>query len=89
MGFNTEKNRIEYEEGGKMLAEILFPDSSDGVVDITRTFVDEVLRGQGMAGKLMQRAAEEIRATNRRAIPSCSYAVKWFGEHDEYKDILA
>ena len=40
--------------------------------------VDEALRGRGMAGQLMQRAAEHLRASGRKAVPVCSYAAAWF-----------
>lgn len=36
-------------EDGKLLAEITFPTGEDGVADIDHTFVDESLRGQGVA----------------------------------------
>ena len=66
-----------------------FPEGEDGTVAITRTFVDEALRGQGMAGQLMQRAAEHLRAGGKKAVPVCSYAVAWFEKHPEYADVLA
>lgn len=88
MPFIVSENKIEYEENGRILAEISFPAKENGVVDICRTFVDDALRGQGMAGKLMENAAAEIRKTNRKAVPTCSYAVKWFEQHEDYADIL-
>ena len=51
MPFITEKNRIVYQQDGQTLAEITFPDFEDGVVNIDHTFVDPVLRGQGVAGQ--------------------------------------
>ena len=58
-----------------------FPEGEGGAAAITRTFVDEALRGQGMAGQLMQRAAEHLRASGRKAVPVCSYAAAWFKKH--------
>ena len=53
MEFRQEPGRIWAEDqDGKLLAEILFP-SREGKASITRTFVDDSLRGQGIAGKLM------------------------------------
>ena len=43
-------------EDGKLLAEITFPTGEDGVADINHTFVDESLRGRGVAGQLVQAA---------------------------------
>lgn len=50
MEFQKEPGRIfALGEDGKLLAEITFPTGEDGVADINHTFVDESLRGQGVA----------------------------------------
>ena len=89
MSFIVSEEKIEYEENGKVLAEVCYPTQALGIVDIVHTFVDPSLRGRGMADKLMQHAADELRQSGRKAVPSCSYAAKWFNEHREYADILA
>lgn len=37
---------------------------------------------------MMERIARSLRETGRKAIPTCSYAKKWFGQHPEYADVL-
>ena len=69
-------------------AEATFPEFAPGVVNIDHTFVDETLRGQGVAAQMMERIACSLRETGRKAIPTCSYAKKWFGQHSEYADVL-
>jgi len=89
MDFIVEKNRIyKLDENGKLLAEVLFPESEDGTVTITRTFVDDSLRGQGVAGKLILALTEELKSQGKPAEPACSYAVKWFGDHPEYNHLI-
>jgi predicted GNAT family acetyltransferase len=88
MAFMVGGDKIEYEENGEILAEVCFPALEDNLVDLCHTYVSDKLRGQGMAGRLMERAAEELRKTNRRAVLTCSYAIKWFSEHEGYDDIL-
>ena len=73
---------------GKEVARIDFPALPGGVVDIRRTFVDESLRGQGIASRLMKTVADKVRSEGKRVRSSCSYAVKWFDEHKDYRDIL-
>lgn len=73
---------------GQMIAEIDFPEQQPGVVNITHTFVDDSLRGQGVAGKITQAAADQLRLEGRKAALSCSYAIRWFGSHPEYADVL-
>ncbi len=89
MEYSIEKNRVVYKDGGRELGQVVFPAVNIGVVKITHTFVDESLRGQGIAAGLMQRAADSLRASGRHAMPQCSYAVKWFEEHPEYANVLA
>lgn len=88
MSFVVLENTIVYKEDGKVLAEVAFPPIGIGTVDICHTLVDDALRGQGMAGQLMERAAKELRKTKRKAVPTCSYAVKWFDEHPDFADVL-
>lgn len=88
MNFIHEPNRIyAVNEANKIIAEVTFPELTPGVVTINRTFVDESLRGQGIAGKLMEAAARQIQKDQKKANPTCSYAVRWLDEHDEYKAI--
>lgn len=88
MPFQTETNRIYYEQNGQLLAEITFPALPDGSVNIDHTYVDESLRGQGVAGHLMEQTVQTLRATGRKAVATCSYAKKWLATHEEARDIL-
>jgi predicted GNAT family acetyltransferase len=88
MAFVIYKNTIVYKEDGKVLAEVAYPPTGIDTVDICRTHVDDALRGQGIAGQLMERTAIELRKTCRKAALTCDYAIKWFGQHPEYDDIL-
>lgn len=87
MNFQTEPGRIFAMDGEKLLAEVVFP-NREGVAAITRTFVDDSLRGQGVAGQLMDAAAAQIRADGNRARPICSYAKSWFERHPEAGDLI-
>lgn len=93
MNFTHEANRIFYkDDSGKLLAEVLFPAADSGtvgIVEITRTFVDDSLRGKGVADKLLGAAYNDIKAQNKKAEATCSYAVKWFEKHEDKRDILA
>lgn len=89
MEWKKEAHRIYVEnEAGELLAEITFPEVESGVVDINHTFVSEVLRGQGMAGKLMSAAVETIRQNGWKTKTSCSYAEGWKGKHPEEAELF-
>lgn len=89
MEFIKENNRIYIEnESKQVIAEVTFPELKENVVNLNHTFVDGSLRGQGVAGKLVEAAAIEVRQNNKKLIPTCSYAVHWFETHKEYEDII-
>lgn len=78
MDFQTENNRIfKEDENGKVIAEITFHETEKGVFCIDRTFVDNSLRGQGIAGQLVQLAVDRISEQGGKATAVCSYAAKW------------
>ncbi len=78
MNFQKELNRIYCEnESGQVIAEITFPETEPHVFCIDHTFVDDSLRGQGVAGKLMTMAVEEIQSRNGKVTATCSYARHW------------
>ena len=89
MNFNYDKNRIYLpDDRDNTLAEVTFPSISDDTVNINHTFVDHSLRGQGVAGKLMKETAKFLQDQNKKEVLTCSYAVKWFGEHPEYEHLI-
>ena len=87
MEFQREPGRIYAMDGDKLIAEVTFP-AQDGVAVIDHTFVDDSLRGQGVAGKLVRAAADQIRADGQKAEVVCSYAKVWFENHLEEADLL-
>ena len=89
MEFNSQPGRLwATNEGGQLIAEITFPEEKPGVANINHTFVDGSLRGQGVAGQLVQGAVEQLRQHGMKAAATCAYAVKWFESHPEQQDIL-
>ena len=89
MEFQKSAGRIfALGEDGKVLAEVTFPTVKEGLVDIDHTFVDPSLRGQGVAGKLLRAAAQEMRSQGQKAKLTCSYAVTWFENHPEEQDLV-
>ena len=81
MNYITEQNRIfAQNESGKVLAEITFP-VSDNTATINHTFVDESLRGQGIASELVEMAYLQILKQGYDIQCTCSYAKKWMETH--------
>ena len=89
MNFQYEKNRIYLEtEAGELLAEIDFPMVGEDLADLNHTYVSDTLRGQGVAGKLMEAAIAVIRKNGWKARTSCSYAAGWMEKNPEEQDLL-
>ncbi|NLO09929.1 MAG: N-acetyltransferase [Clostridiales bacterium] len=54
------------------------------------TYVNPVLRGQGVAGELLKLLAEHLREKGLKATATCSYAVSWLNKNKEaYSDIIS
>lgn len=82
MEFTKENGRIFYESAeGKLLAEITYRETENGVFCIDHTFTDESLRGQGVAGALVEAAVNEITAKGGKVTATCSYAKHWLEKH--------
>ena len=77
----TETRISQKDENGRVVAEITFQETSLGIFVINHTFVDESLRGQGIASKLVQAAVDEIKKRGGQVQATCSYAKKWLKEH--------
>lgn len=89
MNFTYNPNQIAlFHSDSNLLAEVTFPDVDQNTVNITRTFVDDSLRGQGVAGQLMEAVAEHLRSQGKKAVLTCPYAINWFKKHPEYNDLM-
>ena len=58
-------------------------------VSADHTYVPDSMRGQGIAGKLVDALIDTARAKGWKVIPRCSYVVVAFRRHPEWNDVLA
>ena len=79
---------FEYELNGKSVAEITWV-LRDNVMHMDHTYVSDVLRGQGVAQKLLDAAAQYARENNYKMNAICSYVVSAFNKSDAYDDVKA
>ncbi|MFA5797035.1 MAG: GNAT family N-acetyltransferase [Candidatus Woesearchaeota archaeon] len=54
-----------------------------GALEFTHTFVPEALRGKGIARMIYDEISQYLKKHKLKAIPTCSYAEKYFREHRE------
>lgn len=79
---------IFLERDGERVAKIDYRRAASGAMEVHHTFVDESLRGQGMARKLVAEAVEHARTTDCKISPSCSAARAILQKTPEYHDVL-
>lgn len=91
MIWNYEPGRVYYvDETNTCLAEATFVFLDNRTVDINHTYVDPTLRGQGVAGEMMEAVALQLRQDGLKAVASCSYANAWLNKHrDSYADVIS
>ncbi|MCM3389717.1 GNAT family N-acetyltransferase [Ureibacillus chungkukjangi] len=79
---------FEYVQEGEKLAEIEWVENNH-IMDMNHTYVSNALRGQGVAKKLLDRAADYARENDLRMNAICSYVVSAFEKSEAYNDIKA
>lgn len=91
MDWKYEDGRIyALNEDNKLIAEATFSKTAESEVNIGHSFVSPSLRGQGVAGRMMELVAEHLRKNSLKAVASCSYANVWLKKHREsYSDIIS
>jgi predicted GNAT family acetyltransferase len=72
---NAEKGRFELDIAGQT-AFANYRRTDNGLV-IFHVETPRALRGQGLAGRLMEHVVEAARSEGRDLIPFCSYASSW------------
>lgn len=79
MEYIIEQNRIYAKnESNKIVAKIDFEKIEEKTYNIYHTFVDESLRGHGIANELVTRAYKEITEVRKSKVTAtCGYASKW------------
>ena len=56
-------------------------------INMIKTYVPIELRGQGIAGKIVEEGLKYAKLNFYNVIPSCSYVDAYIMKHDEYKSI--
>jgi uncharacterized protein len=74
---------------GRRIAELTYVRSGESVIVINHTFVDESLRGHGIARKLLDAAVAWARMNQVRIVPECSYARVVFARDASIREVLA
>lgn len=82
---NVAEHRFETWIDGKLSKLDYIEDDKNFV--ITHVGVQPELRGQGVAGKIVQVGLEYAKERSLRVVPMCSYAAAYIRRHPEYAEL--
>lgn len=71
------------------IAEISYVWSDEHKIIADHTWVDDSLRGQGIARQLLDTLVEFARENNLKIFPTCSYVVTMFKREKSFADVVA
>ena len=82
---NADEHRFETWVDGYLSKLDYIQDGKNFV--ITHVGVSPELRGQGIAGKIVEVSLEYAKARSLRVVPMCSYAAAYIRKHPEYAEL--
>jgi len=85
---NDERSQYELWVGDVLSGLITFRSRPERIVMI-HTEVDERLEGQGLGGRLVSGALDDVRARGLRVTPLCPFVAAYIREHPVYADLVA
>ena len=75
-------------DSNEKVAYVKFPKVKDDIVCVQSTYVSDSLRGKGIASKLLEALYDDLKQSSKKAILSCSYAIKWFEKNIDKQDVI-
>ncbi len=70
-------------------AEITFKPKDEHTIIADHTYVSDELRGEGIAGKLLEALIDYARKEDKKIVPVCSYVKNKMERTEEYHDLIA
>lgn len=73
----------------KPIAEITYKEKDEETIIVDHTYVSEELRGQGIAGKLVEVIVRFAREEGLKIVPLCPYVKTKMENTESYRDLIA
>ena len=77
------------ERDGRHIAEITYQYQNEATIVADHTWVDNSLRGQGVARQLLDVLVAFAREKQLKIVPTCSYVDVMFQREAEFADVVA
>ena len=84
---DKEQSRYEAHRGGETVAIADYV-KQPGIVSFTHTETFAGHKGQGIAGKVIDRALRDAADEGLEVMPFCSFVVDYIGAHPEFLDLV-
>jgi len=84
---NPDQERFEIRADGELAGFVQYQ-LRDGVIAFTHTQTDRQLRGQGIAGHLIESSLDSARERHLAVLPYCPFVRSWIAEHPAYADLI-
>jgi predicted GNAT family acetyltransferase len=84
---DKEQSRYEVHLGGETVAIADYM-KQPGIVSFAHTETFSGHKGQGLAGRMIDRALRDAREEQLEVMPFCSFVADYIGEHREFLDLV-
>jgi len=84
---NADEHRYEIRVGGRLAGYAVYERVGDRL-RFTHTVVEPQLQGQGIGSRLAAAALDDVRRRHEKAVPRCSFIVRYIADHPAYRDLL-
>jgi predicted GNAT family acetyltransferase len=84
---DQEQSRYEVHQAGETVAIADYV-KQPGTVSFTHTETFEGHKGQGLAGRMIDRALRDAQAEHLAVIPFCSFVADYIGRHEEFRELV-
>jgi predicted GNAT family acetyltransferase len=84
---DQEQSRYEVHLDGETVATADYV-KQPGIVSFTHTETFTGHKGQGLAGRMIDRALRDAREEELEVVPFCSFVADYVGDHREFLDLV-
>ena len=83
---NAERQRYEIRRDGELLGFSAYQ-KANGLIVFTHTEIEPAAEGQGIGGRLVRGALDDVRSQGLPVLPICPFVQQWMSRHPDYLDL--
>lgn len=81
-----QRQRYEVLRDGAVLGFAAYQ-KTDRLIVFTHTEIEPAVEGQGVGGRLVREALDDVRSQGVHVLPLCPFVKGWMARHPEYADL--